>query len=811
MASILDEKLKTNEYKEGYLTTIKGDKILGTLLKGKTNIYFLWNDSKYNSKGYEPWSRESNFTLLKKSDYKYHRALYYSDLEKDDSLGDFRKDSWEPLESKVSIPSNWKIEDLVVYEIYYFEYYNTNTYIFKYNKNTGYGSFGAVKGYICDAKSFSKTDNLSSFNQYVEKFRIATPDEKQWLETCIKKNKFISKEEALSTKKEHNFIVGRWYKCTTMEEKYKLYIKVDYSDGNKVFFHKKMYISNGIYQSGVSIEIHLMENPELLTDLSEIQQYLPDNHEDKIKTNEEAVVHCTSQKEWDFVISKIKNPPKSDSFREPSYCIRFINNEYRGYDGLKFYSNDYKIYSFKEWCDKFNHKYIDDMETKSNSTMFKVGDKVRFKDKNSSGTKWFSYGLENLEIQSTGEGNFRVWESDRSSCYYIQEEEVELMPVRFESSNSDNKEDLLAEARKRYPIGTKYYGITLYGTVNTNYNTVSSNPRMLSSGGIDAGIDYIYKDGKWAEIVEEVKVDNTFAIKLNSQEELDTCTNFYNNLGYRQEAKNSFDPHNRYFTVYPKTQRYQNIGTCGYPEKTLSEVGITLKKEEWTPTVGDWVVPLTQGDHASEHRFYAPYNLTNSDYIIGKAYQIEDIDMSYNSFDAKGVFKINGTSIRNKPRTVRKALDHEIPKDNVINGGSYTGYTYYDDISGFVLPDNWYVVVTEENKDILSKWRFTNYPSSRLEIGQITGIYGSGKSKEHNPRNSTKGFDNEITFEQFRTYVLKESTHSFIYKVIDFRDSGILKVGNKKSFNREEFDSKPFNQTLKLNIKKQKVNKKVTI
>jgi hypothetical protein len=63
-----------------------------------------------------------------------------------------------------------------------------------------------------------------------------------------------------------------------------------------------------------------------------------------------------------------------------------------------------------------------------------------------------------------------------------------------------------------------------------------------------------------------------------------------------------------------------------------------------------------------------------------------------------------------------------------------------------------YVVVTEENKDVLSKWRFENSTSS-LEVGEVTGLWGDiGRtlSKEHNRISANnKGFGNEITFEQF--------------------------------------------------------------
>jgi len=81
----------------------------------------------------------------------------------------------------------------------------------------------------------------------------------------------------------------------------------------------------------------------------------------------------------------------------------------------------------------------------------------------------------------------------------------------------------------------------------------------------------------------------------------------------------------------------------------------------------------------------------------------------------------------------------------------------------FVLPYAWYVIVDKENLDILSNWIFPN--GFKLTIGGIAGVcnYG-GKigNKGHNLTKIIKGyrydFGVEITFEQFKKYVLKEET-----------------------------------------------------
>lgn len=79
----------------------------------------------------------------------------------------------------------------------------------------------------------------------------------------------------------------------------------------------------------------------------------------------------------------------------------------------------------------------------------------------------------------------------------------------------------------------------------------------------------------------------------------------------------------------------------------------------------------------------------------------------------------------------------------------------------FVLPEYWHVLVTEENVDVLSKWRFErDYPKFKLKVGHITGFSSWKNSKQHNPANGVISFGSEITFDQFKKYVLKETGKS---------------------------------------------------
>jgi len=79
-------------------------------------------------------------------------------------------------------------------------------------------------------------------------------------------------------------------------------------------------------------------------------------------------------------------------------------------------------------------------------------------------------------------------------------------------------------------------------------------------------------------------------------------------------------------------------------------------------------------------------------------------------------------------------------------------------VKEFVLPEKWYIECNEENQDIVSNWR-GDFRDFKIPIGGVAGMYdwGTRISKEHNidatPR---ENWGTEITFEQFKKYVLKE-------------------------------------------------------
>lgn len=157
--------------------------------------------------------------------------------------------------------------------------------------------------------------------------------------------------------------VGKWYK--TSKGSYVKFSKLDetYFCGSEYIHYEKGYINEkGRFRHTQPEDIFT------LVDLTEIQQWLPDGHKDKFpieskepKYNYE-VVHCTTQEEWDFVLTK-DNPFKRLKVTEEKWetwgknSVIFINhNKWTKTDLDWAKSNNAKIYSFQEWCNKFGHK-----------------------------------------------------------------------------------------------------------------------------------------------------------------------------------------------------------------------------------------------------------------------------------------------------------------------------------------------------------------------------------------------------------------------------------------------------------------------
>lgn len=151
-------------------------------------------------------------------------------------------------------------------------------------------------------------------------------------------------------------------------------------------------------------------------------------------------------------------------------------------------------------------------ESTESSSKFKIGDKVKAISQS------FSWGYVKLgdigvvsSIRSLGYGV----DFDNQKGWKAKESDLELV--------SEEREDLLAEAYRRYPPGTVY---KCAGNVLGKYTVKSDTTfRYYSSDNtqIDAhGLGFVYYKGKWAEIVEAEKESKVVKDKPSVQDIINT-------------------------------------------------------------------------------------------------------------------------------------------------------------------------------------------------------------------------------------------------------------------------------------------------
>ncbi len=175
-----------------------------------------------------------------------------------------------------------KLSDLICGEIYYSEGYY-GPYIFKFNCLNDSGNYIKFTSCIFTKKGNEQlVANYELDSEQHNNLRKATTEEGLWLNTCIKENKYLSKEEALKKTSNYPFEIGKYYqfvantnstqiaKCNRLEKGY--------------FESDSWIFCNGIWDKLMSgiWEITLISDIKELS-LEEIQQYLPNEHPDKIK------------------------------------------------------------------------------------------------------------------------------------------------------------------------------------------------------------------------------------------------------------------------------------------------------------------------------------------------------------------------------------------------------------------------------------------------------------------------------------------------------------------------------------------------
>jgi len=237
------------------------------------------------------------------------------------------------------------------------------------------------------------------------------------------------------------------------------------------------------------------------------------------------VVHTETLEQWDFVYRKTNSTMSNNWFINKEYTGFCINRSeychvtwYRGQNS--------KIYTFEEWLDKFGHKseYLKQNQ-KEEQWIPQVGDYVITKGYSDS---YDGRILKITKIDSNRYCYFEVFDKgyyDKNHNFGKKSILRKAFPHEIPTQEL-SKEDLLAEAERRYPVGTKYWNLNRAGGKSVPDNTIEELPvidknwkfEIADTDSMD-GTDiivvrdkegqthgWVYAQNTWAEIVEEPKV-----------------------------------------------------------------------------------------------------------------------------------------------------------------------------------------------------------------------------------------------------------------------------------------------------------------
>ena len=408
--------------------------------------------------------------------------------------------------------------------------------------------------YKCDNETILKwgkndsTENIDlidcKFNttkgHYINgEFTKANDREIHWFNKCSELGKYITYEKAMETYKEE-FIVGKWYKVPSIYDNF--YIK--YKETKETIGNtnrKGKYYTEVIDKGEYTKKYDWICNGhkiEPLKNLSEIQQYLPKDHPDKTPVIDSWCIQVTN------VNREIVK--KWYDFENKSYSIGAhygINKK-----GKKdcespniSYKNTFdKLLTTEEFYNKIGHLPI-----KTETIMFKKDDYIVLL-KGGTNLNLDKYGYKSNVCYKLKQNYFVTYEDSKGNKYNGWDNCVKPDDPLGQNKNVDG---LGTGVAWRYATKEE---IAEYNRINKPFDVTTLIQETMES----------------------------FAILLNSQEELNSCISWAKNKNIKEFQKNN-DDFNKYTPCYfnynPGDGYWCYSYHYKYPHKTLSELGIIVE------------------------------------------------------------------------------------------------------------------------------------------------------------------------------------------------------------------------------------------
>ena len=446
---------------------------------------------------------------------------------------------------------------------------------------------------------------------------------------------------------EEKFITGKWYKIL---DNWWAKFKTVHNSGNRWQFSEHID-KNGAY-SNIIQSIDVISEIKLLTDLSEIQEYLPLNHSDLIVKN-----IC------------------------PEY-VEYIDTKYKG-----------QIVRVTEWSSanycKIHHP-ID-------------GILKPFKDLVKPSTQ------EAFNKQSDSNKGFIVGEWYTCSCNdcYFQFHSIQ---------NGDITTSAVINPTNKRIAGVLEIGYTeevTGGRVLSYFSPDKKAPLDVVNKFLPKKYDYEVVHCKTQE--EGITMENTYYIKVNNQEQLDELIQDFKQQGY-ENSNREITFKSTFFIVYPAPKQFQLLSdNCGYPEKQWefkksneSLVGRWVKRISYLTYPAFWVqigqYDLIEADNNSSWLLKTFKN-------CAKEYLLKDFELMPEGFNPNEVVKpsldFNQLNIEDWLRETKKLnLSLEELDKHISSSATCNHNKVYLKLKGNTLEQKAEILWNEWNKPEIDKTDF---------------------------------------------------------------------------------------------------------
>lgn len=392
-----------------------------------------------------------------------------------------------------------------------------NTYYAEYSTNLGdYAIINCDKdcnlttssgGIQISKKEYWESNGWSCKNN----IRLATDEEKAWLEHCIKEDKFVEYEEFIKVYKPQ-FIVGKWYKNIGSCQDY-IAPFVGIENGKWVSNEKKEYIYKNNYRVDAAPYISKNFKNATLIDIQEIQKFLPLDHPDKQLDIKQIQEECK------------KRFPIGCKFR----CANTKNESILRQDEIVYEINDSYIYaSGGQGCLYYKGKYAELIETPEEETIVEyvecikgsgsdfyhtIGNicKVKSYNKKEKLLKLEGYEntIRNINLDKPFSGNNTDYKKSSKKAYDLQNfKQQPLIPEQCYNTEIEVGD----EVEVAYPCSTS-------GNTKGHIGYVKS---IFQGGLSDFGSCQVYKINGWCEHISALRLikkanKNTITTTLNKK------------------------------------------------------------------------------------------------------------------------------------------------------------------------------------------------------------------------------------------------------------------------------------------------------